>query len=43
MPDIISKLRENPKFHRFLEPVDLSADFRDAATEVQTVWVPWGA
>jgi hypothetical protein len=30
MPDIISKLRENPKFHRFLEPVDLSADFRDA-------------
>jgi aldehyde dehydrogenase (NAD+) len=20
-----------------------TADFRDAATEVQTVWVPWGA
>lgn len=30
MIDIISRLRENPKFHRFLEPVDLSADFRDA-------------
>jgi aldehyde dehydrogenase (NAD+) len=27
----------------WLSPAAEGADFRDAATEVQTVWVPWGA
>ncbi|MFH1038942.1 MAG: hypothetical protein V1789_09790 [PVC group bacterium] len=30
MNQTIAKMRENPKFHRFLEPVDTSIDFRDA-------------
>jgi len=30
MQDTIARMRENPKFHRFIQPVDTSADFRDA-------------
>lgn len=30
MHEVIEKMRENPKFHRFIQPVDTSTDFRDA-------------
>ena len=30
MTDVIARMRENPKFHRFIQPVDTSIDFRDA-------------
>ena len=30
MREVIEKMRQNPKFPRFLRPVDTSTDFRDA-------------
>ncbi len=30
MTQTITRMQENPKFHRFLEPVDTTIDFRDA-------------